>query len=142
MTQLAISRFKQAEYERTVYSVVPEHGTPFDAVTEPDYWAHVSARMRPGDRIEVQAEDGSYWAELLVRDAGRLFAKVSVLRKVDLDEETVTGELPVSSDMTIKWRGPHLKWCVLRGNDAIKEHCQTKGEAGSWLSDHIKALAK
>jgi len=142
MTQLAISRFKQAEYERTVYSVVPEHETPFDAVIQPEYWAHVSARMRPGDRIEVQAEDGSYWAELLVRDAGRLFAKVAVLRKVELNEEDVTGDMPAATEFAIKWRGPHHKWCVLRGVDLVKAECQTRGEASTWLADHMKALAR
>lgn len=140
MTQLAINRLQQAEYQRTVYRVVPELNTPYEELFDPQYWAHVSAKFRPGDRIEVEAEDGSYYAELRVMDAGTLYAKVAELRKVDFDDNVVVGDSPAMSGYEVKWRGPIMKWSVLRGKDSIREGEQTKGAAHSWLAEHIKVV--
>lgn len=143
MTQLAVSRCKQAEYERRVWDVVPEANTPFEALIEPQYWAHVSAKMRPWDHIEVRSEDGSYFAELLVQDAGRLFAKVAVLRKHDLRAIDVGEADAVSTGHEIKHAGPYAKWRVIRLADKsmLKDKFETKGAAQSWLAEHLKGLA-
>ena len=85
MTQLASNRLHLAEHRRNIFDVVPEHGTPFEELLKDSYWAHVSAKLKPGDHIEVRAEDGSYYAELIVQDAGRLYAKVAKLVHVVLD---------------------------------------------------------
>lgn len=141
VTQLATKRFQSAEHMRNIWYVTPEHGTPFDAVIDPKYWAHVSARMRPRDRIEVDAEDGTYFAELMVIDAGRLFAKVKVLRKHDFEsKESVTDAGP---DFEVKYAGPHAKWRVLRKSDraVLKEGCEDKQAALTWAQEHSKALA-
>jgi hypothetical protein len=140
MTQLSINRLQQAEYQRTVYRVVPELSTPYESLFDPQYWAHVSAKLRPGDRLEIEAEDGSYYAELRVMDAGTLYARVAELKKVDFDDGSVSGDQPVLSGYEVKWRGPILKWSVLRGKDAIHDGEQSKGAANSWLAEHIKVV--
>lgn len=142
MTQLAINRFKRsaAEYERNVHVAYPEHGTPFEALLDPGYWAHVSATMKIGDKIEVTPDDMSYSAELRVLDVGTLFAKVGVYHKVDWDDVEVTGDLPAKSGLEIKFRGPHLRWCVLRGADALKERCMSRGDAEVWCKEYLKVV--
>lgn len=140
MTQLASNRLHFAENRRNIFTVTPEAGTPYEAVLKEGYWAHVSAKLRPTDRIEVLAEDGSYFAELIVLDAGRLYAKVAELRKVSLDPIEVK-----ESDLTVdgleaKWRGPQLKWCVMRGKDCLKDGMD-KATAVHWMKNHATAAA-
>lgn len=140
MTQLASNRLQFAEHRRNIYTVTPEAGTPYDALLKDGYWAHVSAKLRSGDRIEVLAEDGSYFAELLVLDAGRLYAKVAELRHVKLDVvEVQEGDLMLEG-LEVKWQGPHLKWCVLRGKDRLKD-TMDKASAIQWMKNHVRAVA-
>lgn len=138
MTQLNPHRLQAAEFVRTVYRVVPEDLTPFEALLDPAYWAHVAAKLRPLDRIEVEAEDGSYTAMLIVRDAGRLFAKVAVLYKVNLDPVEVGASLPIPSNYFVKFSGPILKWCVVRDKDRLREGVASRVEAEAWLREHLK----
>lgn len=120
---------------------------PFEDLLKPECWAHVAQLLRPGYRIEVLAEDGSYFAELLVVSAGRLWAKVAVLRKIDLTE--AVGEAPAQGAdtvMSIMWSGPHSKFRVIRqnasgGKDVMRDGFETREEASVWMAEHIKALA-
>lgn len=138
MTQLAGKRHHLAEGRRNIFCVTPEHNTPYEAILRDDYWAHVSAKMKPGDRIEVLAEDGSYFAELLVQDAGRLYAKVAELRHVKLDAVEVKEGGMVVEGYEVAWKGPQLKWCVLRGKDRLKDGMD-KASAIQWMQSHAKA---
>lgn len=138
MTQLHPTRLRAAEYHRTVYQVVPEGDTPFEALLDPGYWAHVAAKLRPMDRIEVEAEDGSYTALLIVRDTGRLFAKVSIIYHRELEQVEVGAAIAIPSNYLAKFCGPILKWCVIRDKDRIKENLGSKEEANAWLRDHLK----
>lgn len=140
MTQLMPVRLKFAENERNQWFVVPEAGTDFDALLDPAYWAHVSAKFKPCDIIEVHAEEGSYYGRLLVQDAGKLYAKVAKLEYVELDKVEVTQSNPALTGHEVKWRGPIHKWCVVRGPDVLKEGLQ-KSEAHAWLGQYSKTLA-
>jgi hypothetical protein len=88
----------------------------------------------------VDAEDGSYFLELRVEDAGRLFAKVAVLRRVDL-QSTEQTEQP--SDYKIGWAGPHAKWRIVRAVDKglVKDGLETRQAAETYLTSHKKAMA-
>lgn len=138
--KLTINRFQSAEFTRHIWVVTPEHGTAFEDVLKPEYWSHVSAKMRPTDRIEVNAEDGSYFAELIIIAAGRQWAKVSVLRKVDLERAT---EGNGDAQFEVKWGGPHHKYRVIRLSDGhvIKDSFPDKEEANKYIAQHIKTLA-
>jgi hypothetical protein len=140
MTQLQPARLKDANYERHMHFVVPEHGTPFEALLDPAYWAHVSAKFKPCDQIEVHAEDGSYYGRLLVRDAGKLYAKVSKLEYVELDKVEVLQAGPMLEGHTVKWRGPVHKWSVVRGVDVLKDG-MTKEEAQAYLASYARTAA-
>ncbi len=60
-------KVRQAEFSRAGWHVVPEPGTGFADLFEPGYWRVAARRMKPGDKIEVLAEGGAWYAELLVR---------------------------------------------------------------------------
>lgn len=143
MTQLQTTRFESAEHQRNLWVAVPEHGTPFEAVLTPAYWAHVSARMRPWDRIEVTPEDGSYFAELLVQDAGRLYAKVAVLQNVKLELVEVRMGEDGSSDYEVKWAGSVKKWRVMRKSDRaeLRDRFPTQAEALTWVQQYVRTVS-
>lgn len=89
---ITTSRITLAEYARNIFVVTPEHGTPFEDILKPSYWLHVadtvSMRLRPYDRIEVRPEDGSYFAELIVRSVNT----VDTLNRVTGEHITRRGE--------------------------------------------------
>jgi hypothetical protein len=137
---LSVPRFAMAEHKRMTYCVNPEEGTSFEEVLTPGYWAHVSGKLRVLDQIEVVPDDMSYHATLLVLDAGRSYAKVAVLHKVDIGPVD-TAAVP-DAEYEIKLRGPH-KWSIVRVSDkaVIKEGIATREDANLELAGHLKALA-
>lgn len=136
MTQLTPRSFKAAEVVRNHWVAEPEFGTPPEALLDKAYWAHVSAQLRRGDIITALAEDNSYWSELLVLEAGKLFAKVVQLRCVQITSAQMLN-VNVPDGYEIKFRGPK-KWSVLRGADVLKDGMD-KASAEQWLTDHVKA---
>lgn len=139
MTQLTPSRLKFSEHERNEFFVVPENGTPFEALLDPAYWAHVATSFKPCDEIIVNAEDGSYHGRLLVRDAGKLYAKMARLSYIELDEVEVQESSAIPAGYAVKFRGPIQKWSVLRGSDLLKDG-MSKAAANLWLSEHLKTV--
>lgn len=135
MTQLTPRNFKAAEVVRNHWVADPEFGTPPEALLDKAYWAHVSAQLRRGDIITALAEDNSYWSELLVLDAGKLFAKVVQLRCVQITSAQMLN-VEVPEGFEIKFRGPK-KWSVLRGKDVLVED-KDKAGAEQWLKEHLK----
>lgn len=130
-----------AEHTVVTYYHVPEFETSFEDVLEPDYWAHVAPSLRQGHRIELLSADGSWWAMLLVRAAGKHEAIVQELQHVELGK-SVQPEIE-SAAFEVKWRGPSRKFGVIRVSDGavVKEDIQTKEGAAKWLSNYVQNLA-
>lgn len=127
------ARFSQAAYATNRWSVTIDPTTPYDRMFEPDFWSHVGRKLRIGDIIEVHAEDTTWYAELYVVAAHRLSAKVVLLRKVDLAAaQEVLAEASRVEEATrlyVKYRGPHVRYCVMRGENVVAEKFQTEAEA-------------
>lgn len=142
--KLIVPRFKNAEFERVIYQACPEAGVTFEEVCEPAFWSHVAEKLKPSDRIEVLAEDGSYFAELLVVDAGRLYAKVAVLRFVELSSPDVAGIEKTLAEFKVEFKGPTLKHVVIRlsDNQIVQDGIARKIDAEEWIREHVKALAR
>jgi len=144
--KLIIPRFKDAAYERNVWQASIENGVAFDEVVKPEFWAHVAARLKPNDHIEVVAENGEYFGELLVIESGRLWAKVAVLRFVELSAAEVPAALLASaaSGYKVEYKGPTLKHVVIRlsDNEIVHEGIARKADAELWVNEHLKTLAR
>lgn len=141
--KLTAPRFKNAEYERTIWQASIEAGVPFEDVQKPEFWGHVAENLKPLARIEVIAEDLSYFAELIVIDCDRLWAKTQVLRFVDLRSDVAEDLLPaMSSGFKVEYKGPTKKHVVIRlaDNEIVQEGIATKAEANAWVAEHLKAL--
>lgn len=139
MTQLASNKLKQAEFQRNEFRIEPEAGTPFSKVLEEKYWAHVSVQLKRGDVIEVLAEDDSYFGEVIVLDAGKLYAKVQQLRHVEFYSELSDAKLK-QGEYSIQWKGKEKRWVGMCGSDILVDK-MTKDAAVSWLEQRTKKVA-
>ena len=136
--QLHPGRFALAEHKRNVYFITPADGTTLEEVLDPLYWSHVASRFRPTDRVEVHAEDGSFFAELTVREAGRQHATLVPLRVVEFEK---LKQEPDRAGFAVQWKGPHLRWCVVRLADdqIVKGECGARDEAMQWLASNNRS---
>ena len=134
------SRKSPADATRNVWCIVPEAGVEYNDVLKPEFWAHVAKDLRPGDRVEVMAEDGDYFAELYVRRVGKLAADVAELRRKVFKVKVASTE--ASSGHTVQWKGPHHRWAVVRESDgvAVQPGFQDKEAAFTWLAANMQSL--
>jgi len=134
------SRLNFVEYARQTHHVVPEEGTTLDDILKDAFWSLVAFKFKPGDLIEVHAEDGCFFAELYVRAAGRNWAKVALLRHVALEPITVDMASP---EFDVTWKGPHRKFSVVRvaDNQIIKDGFEAREQAVDYVKTHVKAMA-
>lgn len=116
----------------------PAHGVPAEAVFDPGFWVNAVQRndVKPGDRIEVLAQDGSYDLDLRALEIGPtpnspLWVRVRVLRSwPDAALEGMTAapaarpSLSTSvEEMVVEFAGPSHKWRVVRKSDrAVLAH--------------------
>ena len=142
MSSINEARFRAAEFWRNLFAVNPEYGTTIEDMLKEGYWAHVAAKLRPWDKIEVRAEDGSFYAELMVRDAGRNWAKVVLLSLVKF-EAVPDQELVIDQNFKVKWMGPHRKWAAIRMKDnmVLKDGMLDKPSVLKYIENHVKAFA-
>lgn len=140
--KIAVSQFNLAEHQRSVYEIVPEAGTTFEEILHPDYWAHVAKHLRPWCRIEIRydAADSAYFAELVVRAADHITAKVAVLRKIDLRGDASAPAAEAPEGYVVKERGKN-GWCVLRGTEVVKTGFQTREQALAAAAAHAEVFA-
>ena len=138
---LSPNRMKELSYQNTMYSVVVEQGTAPKDLESPDFWAHVAALFRPYDELNVVPDDETWFAKAVVVQCGRNHAMVKVWHVIDLSQG---GSAPLAAfeKYEIKWRGPKLKWSVVRKKDgAILLEEQTKDSAVVWLRNYEQTTA-
>jgi hypothetical protein len=157
---LTSNKLEQADYTRVVFSVTPELGVGIKEVLDPNYWVHVAARLKPKSRIEVLAEDNSYYAELLVLSADKTWASVALLSYVNLSgdagvkaeikkTEHTTVEEGVQDEFSTKLHyvdfvmGQSKGRVILHeGKVVVKEGFPSKKKAAEWMRAHEAELEK
>lgn len=140
--QLNPSRMEGAEYQRNVWVMTAHENTTPSDLTDRAYWAHVAGKLKPWDRIEARANDGTWYAEFLVLEAGRTWAKVHMLHCASLTSADVAmSQATAMMPYEVKFRGPHCKWSVIRKSDheVVHEFEETQGSAIDWLNNRMKA---
>jgi len=137
------TRLRDAEMERHVWQITVPKDISFEDTQKPDYWSHVGAQLRPCARIEVLCEDMSWFGELIVVDADRLWAKVAPLRFVELASKEVPAEI-ASSGYEVAYKGPEKKHVVIRQSDKaiVQEGIAKKADAEAWIRNHLATLAR
>ena len=141
--QLEMSRLRLAENERAVHVITAFDDTEPEDLLDPSYWAHVTSKFTPWDHIEARANDGAWWAEYIVLSVDRAFARVAMLRKVNLTTPDVAlSQATGPQAHEVKFRGPHSKWSVIRNSDkqVLFEGGALREDAEGWLRNHLKAF--
>lgn len=138
-------RIQESEFAYTTHiGTAYENTEPADLLAT-EYWAHRAAKLRPWDEIKIRANDGSWYAHLLVLESGRNWARVHMLSawKLTTSEVAQTQSAPKSpyADFRVEHMGPHAKWCVIRrsDNEKIHEGAENQDSAMKWLNERIKA---
>ena len=142
--RLTPERFKEAAYVRNVFAMTPAVNTEVESLLAPDYWAHIAAKLHPGDHIEVLTEDNSFFAEILVIEVGKGWARVVLLRHVPLNKVLASSAAPVvESKFKVNWGGMNAKHRVVRlsDNQVIKDGFSTADAAKAWMQDYEATAA-
>ena len=141
-------RFKVKEFMRTTFVAVAEQGTTQEDLLRPDFWSNIAAQVKPWDEIEVLSDDGTFYGEYLVLSCSKTWVKVKEMRYEDLTQGAKkTNGVGVAeesqSEFSVKWRGPVLKWCVIRILDKqpIKDGFVSEADARTALDEYLKAVA-
>lgn len=140
---LTLDRYSLDEHVNANHTITVETGTTPEDLLNPALYANISNRMNAYDHIRVRTDTGEWYAELLVLDCGKNWARVVQLYFIDLrGKETELPDNDVYNKFAVMHRGPHLKWCVIRKEDKepIKEQCNSKQEAQSWLSSYVLTM--
>ena len=139
---LAPARFRQAEYARNVFEVNCPSGTTLEDLIEQNYWQHVAHMLKQKDRIEVTDDTLTFYIELMVLAADRLWAHVAVVHEVDL-LPFHGQDIPIDErHYKVEFAGAHHKYRVLYKGEMIKEGFATEALARRWASNHATALKR
>lgn len=136
--------FRQAEHEIMRWTLTVEPGVVVEDTLASEFWVHVAKDMKPRHEVVVWAHDLSWRADLVVIDAGPLWAKVKILQRWDFEKILAAYSVPVpeTADYEIKHRASR-KWCVMRlsDNKPVIEDLASKDDAALWLTNHLQKIA-
>lgn len=153
----------EAAYSRTTWEFkdFPPETTVQDLL-DPAMWCHVAKQwLKPLDEIIVIPQGAPFRAHFIVLDKGDTFAKVQLLdvKLLNATEAQTYGEqplgriaaavedsiatLPVDAPVSVEWKGPQLKYSVIRTKDGerLKTGFAIKSEAEKWAAEHLLAMA-
>jgi hypothetical protein len=119
MAPLKPARFHIHEQVSSRYVAVVPEGMSKDEVMHPQFWTHIAPKVRAYDVIDVRAEDGRYWAQLLVVRASLKEVVVRMYNYVDLDPALAQMEDLKIEGMLVAWKGAHDKFVVIRDQDKV-----------------------
>ena len=140
--QLQPIRMKPAEFARTVYVATAHANTIPEDLCKPEYWAHVASSLKPWDRLEVRADDGTWYAEGLVLEVGRGWSRCHLLKVENLSSIDVAQTQAIQlAGYEIQYRGEFSRWSVIRKSDraVVREELGTQGSALDWVHERLKA---
>lgn len=143
MQQITKGRMKLAEHARKTYVAVAHHGVTLAQAMEPSYWNHVAQYVDAWDRIELRAEDDTWFAELVVTKATRTEVFVKVLNSFELSPAVAGKKVEgVPPGYEVNYGGPIHKHRVIRSSDSeLLAHGLSKEDAIAWAKEHASAAA-
>lgn len=139
--ELEGDRMRECEFQRTVWVATAHEGTVAADLLQPEYWTHVAERFKPFDHVEARADDGSWYAEFLVLEAGRRWTRMHPLCIHNLSTPDVSLTAARYAEFLVEYKGPGPKHCVIRRADqtVIHDGEETKEGAYRWLAGRIQA---
>lgn len=141
MKRIMYGNLKPVNQVRNAWKALAEAGMQPDDMLNPDVWGNVAERLTPGDRIEVIAHDGAWWAEFVVGRCTSKFARVGKIAEVvfeALKDGDVTPEM--RDRFIIRHRGVR-KYGVLdsqQKNAVVKDGFETEAEAEEFREGYLR----
>jgi hypothetical protein len=141
MRAILEGRCQLGHHAVVTHHVTPEAGTaPEDLLVE-SYWANYAHRMRPGDEVVAQPDDGIWYAHYLVRAKERTSARLALLGEVTYFDDPVEPATEfMDTNLIVIWRGPTAKWCVeqrpvppAKRGAVVRERIEKKEEAFAYI---------
>jgi hypothetical protein len=138
-------QLEQQIFQRWAFTA--PHGSKFEDMMEPSFWASVAHKVQPWDVIAVKAEDHSFWGELLVLHKEKFSLQVGKLRYFELDKletKVAKGELALSqNDYRIEFDAKNKWKCIRKSDNAqIFQGHTSKEFAEKALKDYIAELGE
>lgn len=121
------------------HEVVPPAGTPLSDLLYPEFFSNVSQKLKAGDTVLALPRDAAWYAELIVWDAGRNWAHVSV--RFSQLRPPFQGAAGVDEEFEIR-RDPIDGIKVVRRSTGttLKSNFANHDDAAKWIRDHQRAL--
>lgn len=124
--QVIISKLKEVSYARTTYRLNATSEQKLEDFQDPISWSSCTNILKRGDKIEIWAEDGTWYAEGIVSSVKTASVHIQFYTVAEFDKEDVEPDKPYY----IKHRG-RGGWAVIRraDNELIETGIQEKREA-------------
>lgn len=137
--QLMPQRRRLAEHARNHHVITVEDAKHPGDFLKPEFWALVAKEMQPGDRVDIQDDGLTFFGEYLVLACDATWAKLHALHIAEL---VPAKEQEISPDFKIEFKGPHLKYCVIRlsDNQIVHEAAATRIDANTWLIGYARTI--
>lgn len=124
-----------AETARSVWIITAPPGATPEDFLEAETYAHVLGRkIKAGAKLEITAEDKTWYAEVLIRDVAGQIVHAAMLCKHNFSP-LVGKEHDAYEE---KWGGPQGGWRVIRKSDrsVMIDKLQLKSQATAWIEEN------
>src|SRR5665213_291961 len=142
LRKAAPERLALAETIRQQHYLTVLAGHTIEDVLSEDYLLPLSNRLRRHDQITVSDDRDSFFAELLVLESSSDRVRVILMRASELSIAQAIGApgsaKPRDLDIGVEYKGPFLKWCVVKGEKILKDKCESQAIAAHWLGQYSK----
>lgn len=108
--------FQVAEFGRTVYLIKLDPSVTIEDLKRSEAYVHIAKKLKPGARIEFQAEDHSFIAFGYVTEASGNNVEVEVYSFIDFKEEETVAEKEVTELYEVEYKKGD-NWRVIRKSD-------------------------
>jgi hypothetical protein len=127
-----LSDMSERDHVHRVWVITALTGTEKSDLLDPALWIHAAYNLREGDHVEVRAQDGTWHAEMIVRNVDRGAVKVGFLNYVDFNEHGAEdGDI---GDRDVRWCNAKSKFGVFRKDDGalVRDGFVTANDAKAW----------
>ena len=118
-------------------------GHTLEDMLKPEYWCHVAKKMQGRGRILVDAEDGSWSAQLKIHRASDLQAVVSLEWKAEHGAKAKERAVSKADEYDVAYKGTRAKWRITRKADGqtISDGWESEEIARGELRGYLQAQA-
>lgn len=140
--KLAQARIKSKEIVQNSWVAFIPHSDTVEDVTNPEYFQHFAANLRPGDEIKCLWDDMTRYVDLLVISAARLHATVAIITNTDLGSVSKAPADDYADKLYVKYRGRYHQYAVMNDAEVLQHGFDTQDAATLWMRDYRKNILK